>query len=184
MKTKTSDLVGVGRSRFGNGIFAKQHLPKGTQLFKITGRILNAEETVALGENECYTLQVDMDKYLLAGEPFLMSNHSCDPNCGIRPNLTFVTIKDVKKGEELLWDYSTSMLERRWTMQCECGAAGCREVIRDFDQIPTALQLRYLSQKIVLPFICRYISTKDIMDYSNMRQPFLVADVNSFGKSA
>ena len=63
----------------------------------------------------------------------------------------------IKAGEELFWDYSTSMLERRWTMQCECNEKNCRKKITDFDLLPTELQLKYLQMNIVLPFIAQLI---------------------------
>ena len=66
-------------------------------------------------------------------------------------------LKKIKAGEELLWDYSTSMLERHWTMECACGENTCRKIITDFDLLPTELQLKYLQVNIVLPFIADFI---------------------------
>jgi hypothetical protein len=66
-------------------------------------------------------------------------------------------LKEINKGEELFWDYSTSMMERHWTMRCACGEKNCRKIITDFDLLPTELQLQYLRMNIVFPFIAHFI---------------------------
>ena len=63
-------------------------------------------------------------------------------------------------GEELFWDYSTSMLERHWTMICNCGNQNCRKIITDFDLLPNALQGEYIKMNIVLPFILNELQYK------------------------
>ena len=147
------ETVIVKDSKFGKGIFTTIDLPKKSILFKITGKPLTFEETVMLGHDECYSLQVGMDKYIIPDHPFHLSNHSCQPNCGINRKMEFITLRDINAGEELCWDYSTSMMERHWTMQCDCGYHDCRHLIGDFDMLPAHIQERYLHMKIVLPFI-------------------------------
>lgn len=153
METVNPETVIVKDSKFGKGIFTTVDLPKKSVLFKITGKHLSFEETLKLGSNECYCLQVAMDKYIIPNYPFHLSNHSCHPNCGISRNMEFITLCDINKGEELCWDYSTSMMERHWTMQCDCGHHNCRHLIVDFDLLPSHIQETYLHIKIVLPFI-------------------------------
>ena len=36
----------------------------------------------------------------------LFNNHSCDPNCGMHGEITFVSIRDIQDGEELTIDYA------------------------------------------------------------------------------
>lgn len=36
----------------------------------------------------------------------LFNNHSCDPNCGMHGEITFVAIRDIQDGEELTIDYA------------------------------------------------------------------------------
>lgn len=152
-----TDSVAVKNSRFGKGIFATSDLPKHTILFTITGDPLNFQDTLSLGHNECYCLQTDIDKYIIPHFPFNFSNHSCEPNCGITENFEFITLRFIEKGGELLWDYSTSMLEKHWIMNCKCGSDNCRQIIRDFDLIPPETQERYLQLGIVLPFIIKQL---------------------------
>lgn len=79
-------------------------------------------------------------------------NHSCNPNCGIR-NGVLVALRNIIEGEEIAYDYSTTMDERYWTMACRCGAAACRGIVDDFRTLPEELRRQYLSLGIVMPFI-------------------------------
>lgn len=153
MDKATSAIIAIKDSRHGKGIFARKSLRKGTVLLKITGKNLSFEDTMQLGDQESYCLQVDIDKYIIPYSPFRLSNHSCDPNCGIYSNFKFVTLRPILEGEELCWDYSTSMLERHWTMECECGSPECRKFVQDFDLLPEKIQEKYLHMNIVMPYI-------------------------------
>lgn len=147
------ETVIVKDSKHGKGIFTTVDLPKNAVLFKITGKPITFIDTLTLGPDECFTLQIGMDRYIIPDAPFPLSNHSCEPNCGISRNMEFITLHDIKEGDELCWDYSTSMLERHWQLQCGCGSINCRHTIRDFDLLPHSLQQKYLKIKIVLPYI-------------------------------
>ncbi|GAC1386025.1 MAG: SET domain-containing protein-lysine N-methyltransferase [Ginsengibacter sp.] len=153
MEKNNPETVMIKDSRFGKGIFTTTDLPKNSFLFKITGAPLTFRDTLTMGADECYSIQVGLDKYLVPDYPFRMSNHSCEPNCGITRDLDFITLCDIKAGEELLWDYSTSMLEKHWEMKCDCGSANCRKTIRDFDLLPYNIKEKYLKMKVVLRFI-------------------------------
>lgn len=152
MSSEAEWLV-IGESKHGKGIFAADDLSKGFIVCKISGSALSFRETIDLADEECYCLQVGEDDYLIPDTPFYYSNHSCNPNCGINENLELVTICDIIKGEELCWDYSTSVLERHWTMKCNCGEKNCRNIVTDFDLLPFNVQMKYLKMKIVMPFI-------------------------------
>ena len=152
-----SDCIEIRNSKFGKGLFATKEIGAGTVLCKARGKELNFENTIALKERESHALQIDFDKYILCDPPFLYSNHSCNPNCAINSDFELFTLQDVKEGEELFWDYSTSMLERHWTMKCTCGEKNCRKIITDFDLMPNDLQRKYLEMNIVLSFIAHFI---------------------------
>jgi hypothetical protein len=146
------DLLEIRSSKFGKGLFAKNDIEAGIVLCKIKGREMSFAQTLQLKE-ESHGLQVDFDKYILCEPPFLYSNHSCNPNCGINARMELFALKSIQKDEELFWDYSTSMLERHWTMNCKCGEKNCRRVVTDFDLLPSAIQQFYLKKQAVLPFI-------------------------------
>lgn len=158
MENMVTQKVIVNESKHGKGIFTTIALPKNTVLFKITGSLVTFSETLNMGDDQCYCLQIGLEDFIIPDYPFLLSNHSCDPNCGISQNMEFITIKDIKKDTELVWDYSTSMLERSWTMKCNCGSSNCRKIIGDFDLLTTSVKEMYLSEKIVLAYIIKHFS--------------------------
>jgi SET domain-containing protein len=152
-------FLAVRESRFGKGLFTTENVASNTILCTVTGPVLTFQQTLKLDERESHCLQISNDKYLLCDPPFLYSNHSCEPNCGLDAQLQLFALRDLKKGEELFWDYSTSMLERHWTMPCACGSTHCRKLITDFDLLSESLQAAYMEKGIVLPFIVAQLQT-------------------------
>lgn len=152
------NLVEIKESKFGKGLFAKTKIKAGSVICHIP---LKQEfpfpKTIELKNKESHALQIDHDKYVMCPDPFVFANHSCNPNCGVSPIFDMVAIRDIRKGEEIFWDYSTSMLERHWTMKCGCGEKNCRHTVTDFDLMPQHFQSRYLELNIVLPFIVQYL---------------------------
>jgi SET domain-containing protein len=148
-----TDLVEIRACRLGRGLFAMKDIPAHTVICSISGSLLSFAESIALGDRESHALQIDKDKYILCDPPFLYSNHSCDPNCAITPDLLYYTLHDIAANQELVWDYSTSMLERHWQMKCSCGSACCRGIVTDFDLLPQKLQQKYINMNMALPFI-------------------------------
>ena len=147
--------VTVLKSRFGRGLFAARPINEGERVFSFTGRVIPLASVCAMGEGECYPLQIANGYYLDLDAPWKFMNHSCEPNCGIVHDFDMVALKPVLPGEELFFDYSTTMFERNWKMQCHCGSKACRGEVDDFDRLPKALQKRYLGLNIVQSFIIR-----------------------------
>ncbi len=69
-------------------------------------------------------------------------NHSCDPNVGIRGQISFFAMRDIGAGEELAFDYATGD-DDDWEMQCRCNAPGCRGRITGKDWMKPELQEIY-----------------------------------------
>jgi hypothetical protein len=136
-------------------IVADKAIPTGTELCFFSGPIIDYDVTKDLGEKESYALQVSKNCYHLLDPPFRYFNHSCDPNCGLMPDLKLITIKPARQGEELTYDYSTTMMERDWKMKCSCGKPNCRKIITDFDKLPADLQQKYLDLNIVQEYIVK-----------------------------
>jgi hypothetical protein len=61
----------------------------------------------------------------------------------------------ISRGEEVVYDYSTTMWEEHWTMRCQCGESDCRRLVEDFPQLPDSLKQTYLREGIVQEFIRR-----------------------------
>ena len=101
-------------------------------------------------------MQVDHDLWLCQDHdddsPDNYLNHSCEPNIGfIDGSLSMFALRDIAAGEELLWDYSTSMNEAGWRVQCSCGAATCRGVIESFRHLAPTVRQR------LQPIVLRYL---------------------------
>ena len=72
----------------------------------------------------------------------IFSNHSCEPNIGVRGQIVFVAMRDVAAGEELTHDWAMTDDDEN-EHPCNCGAAGCRKVITGKDWRRADLQEKY-----------------------------------------
>jgi hypothetical protein len=69
--------------------------------------------------------------------------------------------RDIKKGDEITWDYSTTLDEDEWEMNCSCGSIICRKKVRDFKYLPREIQLRYKKLGIIPKWILKRYDKKD-----------------------
>jgi uncharacterized protein len=145
----------IKKSKFGIGLFTDNIISEGKSLLKIKGNIIKSTEVELLGDDECYPFQISPTEYIapLTDTNWQYINHSCEPNCGVNENLELIALRDILPEEEIFYDYSTTMLERRWTMKCECGSNLCRSIILDFDSLPKETISLYKGKKIVQPYI-------------------------------
>lgn len=143
----------IAECEFGRGLFSKKDINKGEVIFKFTGKLINFKQTLETTDNFGDPLQIGKDLYISLEEPMRFINHSCNPNTGIINNITLIALKNIQKGEELYFDYSTSMDEDHWVMQCMCGEVNCRKIIKDFKYLPLQTKEKYLNLKIVQKFI-------------------------------
>jgi SET domain-containing protein len=86
----------------------------------------------------------------------LYLNHSCDPNVGLRGEITFVAMRVIRAGEELTHDWAMSD-DDDYSVECNCGAVNCRKILTGKDWQRPDLQKRYagyfsayLARKIAL----------------------------------
>ena len=73
----------------------------------------------------------------------LCLNHSCNPNVGVRGQITFVAMRDIPTNAELTIDYAMIDGNPAERMHCHCGAQECRKIISGSDWRLPALQQRY-----------------------------------------
>ena len=133
-RRRLRDLVHVGPSHVGRGVFARRQLPAGVVLGEIRGTILDDHP-----EDSSYVMELPSGKLLDPAEPLRFMNHCCDPNCEIfywegdaespqEDRLWLQTIRPIAPGAEILIDYA-------WpadaAIPCRCGAANCRGWIVD-----------------------------------------------------
>ncbi len=140
-------------SQRNKGLFTSQTIYQGEEILKCTGKEFSLEEAIAKGELESNVLQVAEKGYIDFEEPGVLVNHSCNPNAGITKSLMLIAIRDISTGEEITFDYSTTMDEDYWTMKCSCGEKTCRKRVKDFKYLPKELQKKYLQLGIVQAFI-------------------------------
>lgn len=142
-------------SPLGLGLFAGRAFRRGEVVMGFSGPLLRHAELLAMGDAQDYAVQVDPDLYILPDEPGRYTNHSCQPNTGLKADRLLVALRPIAPGEEIRFDYSTCMSEQLWTMECHCGAPECRGLIGDFHDLPAEWQSRYLREGIVQRFIVR-----------------------------
>jgi uncharacterized protein len=125
----------------GQGVFLNEPVKKGQKILKFTGPIVSWDEAVAKGR-ENHVVPVGVDKYVDIDEPESFVNHSCDPSTGFSDNTTLMALRDLKKGDEVTFDYSLVTADG-WTMECHCGSKNCRHKIGDYKDLPEEVKERY-----------------------------------------
>ena len=131
----------------GMGAFATRRIRKGERLIEYTGERLTAAEADARypedaenGLHHTFLFSIDDDIVIDAafhGNDARFINHSCDPNCDAvieNERLWIETIRVVKPGEELAYDYAFELEERhtpavKRRYPCRCGSPKCRGTI-------------------------------------------------------
>jgi hypothetical protein len=156
-ESMNSWAVKVGSSALGRGVCATRSFRPGQPILEFSGPVLNHDEVHALGGDRAYALQVGADEYLDTMPPGRYVKHSCDPNAGIVNDRMLIALRPIEAGEEIQFDYSTTMSRDHWTMECRCGQPTCRRVILDFHHLPPITQNRYLQLGIVQRFILREV---------------------------
>lgn len=139
----------IAECKFGKGLFAKKIIKVGEEILRFNGPYIDFKQTLSKGNKQGDALQIGNNLYIDVEEPGRFVNHSCNPNAGIQDNNVLIALQDILKGEEIYFDYSNTMDEDHWTMQCKCGNKNCRESIKDFRHLPSQLKQKYLDLKIV-----------------------------------
>ena len=140
-------------SKCGKGVFTKENIKKNDILAIFGGYILSAEEELKLPESvrdqgvqisEDFILTVSRESEMEDGGFF---NHSCDPNSGYNGQIFLVAMRNIKKGEEIAFDYATVLHKSKnralYKLKCFCGSEGCRGVVTDNDWKKPELQKKY-----------------------------------------
>jgi hypothetical protein len=134
-------------------VFVLDGVAGGEPILVFRGKPIDFAGTLAKGERECDALQIGPDLYLDLEDPGRLVNHSCEPNAGVRDGVVLVALRDLAPGEEILFDYSTTMAEDHWTLDCLCGSPRCRHTIRDFHYLTADEKMTLIRQEIVPGFI-------------------------------
>jgi uncharacterized protein len=104
-----------------------------------------------------YPLQVGPDLFRIpSGTIDDFTNHSCEPNTGIRlyaRGAVILAIRHIAIHDEITFDYSTYLNNPYERIACRCGSKSCRGIIGNFTTLPRTLQQRYLALGIVGDFV-------------------------------
>ena len=134
----------------GRGLFARADIAKGEIVAVKGGHIVDRKTlreriTPRLGPVE---IQIGQDLFIapVTDEErelsMLYSNHSCNPNLGVRGEITFVAMRDIRVGEELTHDWAMTD-DDDYSVECKCGAPNCRKILTGKDWQRADLQTRY-----------------------------------------
>lgn len=152
----TTAPLEIRDSPTGRGVFATADIPANILLMYFTGPLLRYAQTTP----QTLALQIGPDLYV--GESGGLDdcvNHSCNPNSGLKINGTDVRLFSLRKisaGEQITFDYSTTMDEDDFEFDCRCGSPKCRGKIRDFKHLPPQLRAEYQRLGIVAPHNSKY----------------------------
>jgi uncharacterized protein len=134
----------------GRGLFAVAEIAKDEIVAAKGGHIVDRKtlrEKIAprLGPVE---IQIDDDLFITPVTEeerelsMLYSNHSCNPNLGIRGEITFVAMHEIRAGEELTHDWAMTD-DDDYSVECKCGTSSCRGILTGKDWQRPDLQERY-----------------------------------------
>ncbi len=143
MTDKMIDLYAESSGIHGLGVFTREAISKQQFVIECQG-ILRHQSEIVEGMR---ALQIGQETYLAEDpeHPQLddFINHSCAANLGFldgSPKL--YALRDIQAGEELFWDYCTSINEPGWQVPCQCGASTCRGKIQSYCDLSAAEQVQ------------------------------------------
>ncbi len=171
MKVVVLSNFAVGETHLGKSVFAAREFKRGDVVTQFSGKILHRSEIPKKyrGENDRY-MQIGIDEYLgPSGKTDDLINHSCDPNCGLKftkSGILLVAIKNITLGDEITWDYSTTMYENAWKMKCDCKSKKCRKIIGEFALLDIELQKKYQRLGVIPPYIKAYLMSQEYSVYT------------------
>ena len=129
-------LYKIKKSNIDNrGLYASKNIKAGTKIIYYKGKIITKKETEKNpkydNEKAIYLFNIN-SKYDLDGDfkynTARLINHSCNPNCEVAGRglkLWIFALTNIKKGEELSYDYGFSYDENYQDYICKCRSKNC-----------------------------------------------------------
>ena len=139
----------------GSGVFATKKIKKNTKIIEYIGEKITKKEGDKRSANRIkrylnssktgsvYIFELNKE-YDIDGSPYYNKaryiNHSCEPNCEVEivdDKIWISSIVDIKKGEELSYDYGYEFDQDDFRDHiCKCGARNCVGYIISSEDIP------------------------------------------------
>ncbi len=107
------------------------HLMSWKEYVHLDSAVKNKVMAFCVGTPEGFIPPENLDFNKLSIEWYF--NHSCEGNLGFNNNGDFIAIKNIKKGEELTYDYGLIESNPKFEMRCKCKNKNCRKFITGND---------------------------------------------------
>ncbi len=162
----------VRKTSIGDAVFAARPFKHGERVAKFTGSRIHESKVPKRyrGKKDRY-MQMEMDYYLgPSGKIDDIFNHSCDPNAGLKftsSGIFLVAIRNINTGDEITWDYSSTLLKSPWKMRCARHEKNCRKIIGDFLSLDSRTQAKYLRLGIVPQHIKDFMLKSHVPVYTS-----------------
>jgi len=129
-------LYKIKKSNIDNkGLYAAKNIKAGTKIIYYKGKIITKRETEKNpkydNDKAIYLFNLN-GRYDLDGDfkfnTARLINHSCNPNCEVleyNKQLWIFAMKNIKKNEELTYDYGFSFDKDYKNYVCKCGSKNC-----------------------------------------------------------
>jgi hypothetical protein len=131
----------------GFGVFAREAARTGEVLVVWGGNIVTEEQLETLPPvTQHHSVQIDEGLYLATIgelEPADYVNHSCEPNLGLRGQISLVALRDIQADEEVCFDYAMTDSTPYDEFECHCGLPTCRGIVSGNDWQRPELWARY-----------------------------------------
>ena len=115
--------ITIEKGTHGFLTLAGSDLFKGNVVLKIDGKETSLRDK--------YTIQVSPNLHIIPNDDSgKYINHSCFPNLMVNERRQFVALMDIKKGEEITFDYNSTEDELAEQFYCNCGHENCRGKIQ------------------------------------------------------
>lgn len=132
-------------------IYAKHTIHEGELIAVTIGPIFTNNQMESFPK-PLHAYQVEMDLHMVPPDldnltAIFCTNHSCNPNAGLRNAASLVALRKIEIGEEICFDYAmcdcTLGDKPTVIMTCKCNTPECRHAITDMDWRMPDLRQKY-----------------------------------------
>lgn len=152
-----SDIEGIG-------LFSRKRFQKGEEVLTISGSILDERQygdwLFRFNPQKPFGMQwvqISEHAYVDPSNIGKYTNHSCEPNCGIKRRSTLIALRTIYPGEEIKYDYAMTDWDY-FSFACNCQESRCRDTVRGYRYLPFETRERY--RGVILPYLERLKNTE------------------------
>lgn len=134
--------VEVRKSKIrGSGVFLIKPLKKDEKIFRFSNNLIPINHKPGCHcKICCRCINLKNDLWLYPKDSIFgwNLNHSCHPDAYFKGRDIFA-LRNLKMGEEVTIDYSTTNIDKKWKMKCNCQTKNCRKIIRSVQFLPNRI---------------------------------------------